>query len=152
MALPRAISRRISRHALGFEALLRQGLEGTAVGTLVMPYCSGLGNLLFVVIVAARKEPPTAILTNCLVNNVTNLTVLLALPALFWGLNLHGEKSSAKKTRAANPPLAPRPPPTPNSASIASPSRSPSSPGCSSPASPGPSPTTAGWTPAMASC
>jgi len=40
-----------------FEALLRSGLEGTAVGTLVMPYCSGLGNLLLVAIVARRGEP-----------------------------------------------------------------------------------------------
>jgi cation:H+ antiporter len=81
-----------------FEALLRSGLEGTAIGTLVMPYCSGLSNLLFVAIVAARKESPAAILTNCLVNNVTNLTLLLALPALFWGLNLRREKSAAKKS------------------------------------------------------
>ena len=81
-----------------FEALLRQGLEGTAVGTHVMPYCSGLGNLLFVAIVAARREPPAAILTNCLVNNVTNLTALLALPALFWGLDLSTEKAAAKKS------------------------------------------------------
>ncbi|MEO6243918.1 MAG: sodium:calcium symporter, partial [Opitutaceae bacterium] len=30
------------------EAMHGHGLEGTAVGTLVMPYCSGLGNLVFV--------------------------------------------------------------------------------------------------------
>ncbi len=86
-----------------FEALLRSGLEGTAVGTLVMPYCSGLGNLLFVAIVATRKEPPAAILTNCLVNNVTNLTLLLALPALFWGLNLSSEKNVATKSPRKKP-------------------------------------------------
>jgi cation:H+ antiporter len=80
-----------------FEALMRHGLEGTAVGTLVMPYCSGLGNLLFVAIVASRGESPSAILTNCLVNNVTNLTVLLGLPALCFGLSLHAD--SAKKSR-----------------------------------------------------
>ena len=80
-----------------FEALMRQGLEGTAVGTLVMPYCSGLGNLLFVAIVASRGESPSAILTNCLVNNVTNLTVLLGLPALCFGLSLNTD--SAKKSR-----------------------------------------------------
>ena len=30
------------------------GFQGTALGTLVMPFCSGLGNLLFVYIVAER--------------------------------------------------------------------------------------------------
>lgn len=63
------------------EALLRHRLEGTTAGTLSMPYSSGLGNLLFVAIVASRGESPSAILTNCLVNNLTNLTVLLGLPA-----------------------------------------------------------------------
>lgn len=90
-----------------FEALLRQGLEGTAVGTLVMPYCSGLGNLLLVAIVARRGEPPAAILTNCLVNNLTNLTVLLALPALVWGLDLAptatAKKTSRKSARGSAP-------------------------------------------------
>lgn len=81
-----------------FEALLRQGLEGTAVGTLVMPYCSGLGNLLFVAIVASRGESPSAILTNCLVNNVTNLTLLLGLPALCFGLSL-GSGAANKSPR-----------------------------------------------------
>lgn len=68
------------------EAMLDHGLEGTALGTLVMPYCSGLGNLIFVFIIAARGGPAKEVLTNCLVNNVTNLTVLLGLPALLWGL------------------------------------------------------------------
>lgn len=70
------------------EALLDHGLEGTALGTLVMPYCSGLGNLIFVGLVAARPDAAQEVLTNCLVNNVTNLTLLLGLPALFWGLQL----------------------------------------------------------------
>jgi cation:H+ antiporter len=70
------------------EALLRGGLEGTALGTLVMPYCSGLGNLIFVLIVIRDGLPAAEILTNCVVNNVTNLTLVLALPALAWGLTL----------------------------------------------------------------
>jgi cation:H+ antiporter len=72
------------------DALLKHGLEGTALGTLVMPYCSGLGDLLFVWIIADRKGPGQEVLTNCLVNNVTNLTLVLGLPALAWGLELHG--------------------------------------------------------------
>ncbi len=68
------------------EAMLAHGLEGTALGTLIMPYCSGLGNLIFVWIMISHRGSPREVLTNCLVNNVTNLTLLLGLPALFWGL------------------------------------------------------------------
>ncbi len=82
------------------EALLKHGLEGTALGTLVMPYCSGMGNLLFVGIMAARKGPPPEVLTNCLVNNVTNLTLVLGLPAIVWGLDLRGERAAGKKAGA----------------------------------------------------
>ena len=82
---------------LRLEALLDHGLEGTALGTLVMPYCSGLGNLLFVAIIASRHGPAQEVLTNCLVNNVTNLTLVLGLPALFWGLSLRAESKLRKK-------------------------------------------------------
>lgn len=68
------------------EAMLDHGLEGTALGTLVMPYCSGLGNLIFVAVMLAHRGAAKEVMTNCLVNNVTNLTLLLGLPALFWGL------------------------------------------------------------------
>lgn len=79
------------------EAMLDHGLEGTALGTLVMPYCSGLGNLVFVAIIAGRRGPAQEVLTNCLVNNVTNLTLVLGLPALFWGLSLSAESKLRKK-------------------------------------------------------
>ena len=82
------------------DALLKHGLDGTALGTLVMPYCSGLGNLLFVAIVVSHGGKPQEVLTNCLVNNVTNLTLILGLPALIWGLKLGG-KTAPGKTRAA---------------------------------------------------
>lgn len=68
------------------EAMLDHGIEGTALGTLVMPYCSGLGNLIFVYVMAVRGGPPREVLTNSLVNNVTNLTLLIGLPAACWGL------------------------------------------------------------------
>lgn len=77
------------------EALLDHGLEGTALGTLVMPYCSGLGNLIFVALLAARRNQGDEVLTNCLVNNVTNLTLLLGLPAIIWGLPLAAKKAPA---------------------------------------------------------
>ena len=77
------------------EAMLDHGLEGTALGTLIMPYCSGLGNLIFVAIMVQRDGAPGEVLTNCLVNNVTNLTLLLGLPALFWGLQVMPRKAAA---------------------------------------------------------
>jgi len=82
------------------EAMLDHGLEGTALGTLIMPYCSGLGNLIFVGIMISRKGSPAEVLTNCLVNNITNLTLLLGLPALCWGLVvLPGKPPAAGKAK-----------------------------------------------------
>ena len=85
------------------EAMLDHGLEGTALGTLVMPYCSGLGNILFVFIVTQHGGPAKEVLTNAVVNNVSNLTLLLGLPALFWGLQVTGSapKATAAKGRVA---------------------------------------------------
>lgn len=82
------------------EALLDHGLEGTALGTLVMPYCSGLGNLIFVALIASEPDQSDEVLTNCLVNNVTNLTLLLGLPALIWGLGF-GKKSPRRASKKA---------------------------------------------------
>src|SRR5688572_17293980 len=70
------------------ESLLDHGLEGTALGTLMLPYCSGLGNLIFVALMIDRKGSAGEVMTNCLVNNVTNLTLLLGLPAVLWGLQV----------------------------------------------------------------
>jgi cation:H+ antiporter len=83
------------------EAMLDHGLEGTALGTLVMPYCSGLGNLLFVFIMVQRGGRGGEVLTNCLVNNVTNLTLLLGLPAVLWGLQVLPARGAKKNGTAA---------------------------------------------------
>ena len=85
------------------EAMLDHGLEGTALGTLVMPYCSGLGNLIFVGVMLAHRGAAKEVMTNCLVNNVTNLTLLLGLPALFWGLAVipQAAKSGARGGKKA---------------------------------------------------
>ena len=69
-------------------ALERKGLEGTVLGTLIMPYASGFSNLIFAYIIGRSGGGGVLVLENCLVNNVTNLTILIGLPALFWGLNL----------------------------------------------------------------
>ncbi len=60
------------------------GFEGTVLGTLIMPYCSGIGNLIFAFLLARQGGPGEDVMTNALVNNVTNLTLLLGLPAIFW--------------------------------------------------------------------
>ncbi len=70
------------------EAMMEHGLEGTALGTLVIPYCSGLGNLAFIAIVLRSGEPTHQIVVASFVNNITNLSLLLGLPALFWSLDL----------------------------------------------------------------
>ncbi len=79
------------------ESMNRSGVEGTVLGTLVMPYCSGLGNLLFALVLGRSHGDSREILTNCLVNNVTNMTLLIGLPALFWGLSLVPKKPPAKR-------------------------------------------------------
>jgi cation:H+ antiporter len=79
------------------EAMNASGVEGTVLGTLVMPYCSGAGNLIFAFVLGAKGGPGQEVLTNSLVNNVTNLTLLLGLPAIFWGMNVLPAAKSGKK-------------------------------------------------------
>ncbi len=67
-------------------AMERRGFEGTVLGTLIMPYCSGLSNLIFAWVMGRSGQNGSLVLENCLVNNVTNMTLLIGLPALVWGL------------------------------------------------------------------
>jgi cation:H+ antiporter len=81
-------------------AVEKNGFEGTLVGTLVMPYFSGFPNLCFAYLLAKSGNNGLMVLENCLVNNVTNLTLVLAIPTIFWGLNLfHKNHSSLDETR-----------------------------------------------------
>lgn len=75
------------------EAMSADGFEGTALGTLVMPYCSGVGNLIFAFLLGARGGPGGEVVVNALVNNVTNMTLLLGLPAVLWGVSLDARSS-----------------------------------------------------------
>lgn len=68
--------------------LEHKGLEGTVLGTLVMPYASGFPNLMFALSLGRQGGDGSVILENCIVNNVTNLTLLIGLPALVWTLNI----------------------------------------------------------------
>lgn len=73
------------------EAMNDEGFEGTVLGTLVMPYCSGVGNLVFAFVLGMNKGPGAEVMTNALVNNVTNMTLLIGLPAVIWGMNVAGK-------------------------------------------------------------
>jgi cation:H+ antiporter len=79
------------------EVLAGRGFEGTVLGTLIMPYCSGVGNLVFVWIMARQPGQSAEVFVNCLVNNVTNLTLLIGLPTVLWGVALWGNKKKMKK-------------------------------------------------------
>lgn len=80
-----------------------RGLEGTVLGTLVMPYCSGIGNLLFVFILARDGGPGAEVMTNALVNNVTNMTLLIGLPTIIWGMGVLPAQKAAKDGKKSKP-------------------------------------------------
>ena len=68
------------------EALSGQGVEGTVLGTIFMPFCSGMGNIVFALVLAMNKGDGDDVLVNCLFNNVTNLTLLIGAPVLIWSM------------------------------------------------------------------
>jgi len=67
------------------------------LGTLIMPYCSGISNLVFAVVLGLNEGEGQLVLDNCLVNNVTNLTLLIGLPTLFWGMIIVPKDLGAEK-------------------------------------------------------
>lgn len=79
------------------EAMSDRGFEGTVLGTLVMPYCSGIGNLILAFLLGSSGGPGAEVMTNSLVNNVTNMTLLLGLPAIIWGIRVKPEQKSKSK-------------------------------------------------------
>jgi cation:H+ antiporter len=89
------------------EILSAKGFEGTVLGTLVMPYCTGMGNLIFAFILGRNGGSGADVMTNSLVNNITNMTLVLGLPAIFWGIKVlpskgksNGKKPAKKSTAA----------------------------------------------------
>ena len=84
------------------EAMNKSGVEGTALGTLIMPYCSGMGNLIFTFVVAVKGGPGVEVMTNSLVNNVTDMTLILGLPAIFWGMRVIPNGAAGGKKRRQN--------------------------------------------------
>jgi cation:H+ antiporter len=83
------------------EHMTQTGLEGTVLGTLVMPYCSGIGNLVLVFVARSQMVDGREVVVNCLVNNVTNMTLLIGLPAVFWGVSQRKSKPNRKKKEVA---------------------------------------------------
>ena len=67
------------------QAIESKGFEGTVLGTLIMPYCSGFANLVFAFVMSRSGGKGSTVLENCIVNNVTNLTLILGLAAIFFG-------------------------------------------------------------------
>jgi cation:H+ antiporter len=82
------------------EVLSAKGFEGTVLGTLVMPYCTGMGNLIFAFILGRNGGSGADVMTNSLVNNITNMTLVLGLPAIFWGIKVLPSQQK-KKSREA---------------------------------------------------
>ncbi len=68
------------------ESMSDEGFEGTVLGTLIMPYCSGIGNLVFAFVLGRQGGPGGEVMTNSLVNNITNMTLLIGLPTMIWGM------------------------------------------------------------------
>jgi len=77
-------------------AVEKKWFKGTLVGTLIMPYCSGFANLAFAFILGRSGGDGRFVIENCIVNNITNLTLILGIPALIWGLTISGKGSGDK--------------------------------------------------------
>jgi cation:H+ antiporter len=81
------------------QAIESKGFEGTVLGTLIMPYCSGFANLVFAYVMSREGGKGTTVIENCLVNNVTNLTLILGLATIFFGAKA-ATKGKATKAMA----------------------------------------------------
>jgi len=86
------------------EAMSAGGLEGTVLGTLIMPYCTGMGNLIAAFVLEKQGGSGKEVMTMCIVNNVTNMTLLIGLPTVIWGMNVlpRPAKNGKKKSNTSN--------------------------------------------------
>ena len=80
------------------EVMSERGFEGTVLGTLVMPYCSGMGNLIFALILGRSGGNGGDVMINSLVNNVTNMTLVIGLPAILWRMSILPQQKKKGKT------------------------------------------------------
>lgn len=81
------------------ETMNSEGLEGTVLGTLITPYCTGLGNLLVAFVVGRDHGPGSEVMTNALVNNITNMTILIGLPAVIWSMHVLPPATAGKSRK-----------------------------------------------------
>jgi len=63
--------------------LSAKGFEGTVLGTLVMPYCTAWGNLIFAFILGSNGGLRRGCDDHSLVTNITNMTLVLGLPPFY---------------------------------------------------------------------
>ncbi|MDO8285810.1 MAG: hypothetical protein Q7T69_12455 [Rhodoferax sp.] len=80
------------------QAIESKGFEGTVLGTLIMPYCSGFANLVFAFVMSRAGGKGSTVMENCIVNNVTNLTLILGLTTLFFA-TAAGQKAAPGKKK-----------------------------------------------------
>jgi cation:H+ antiporter len=81
-------------------AMESKGFEGTVLGTLIMPYCSGFANLVFAYVMSKSAANGGAVIENCLVNNATNLTFILGMSAVFGAAAIAPKSKAAQKKQA----------------------------------------------------
>ncbi len=80
-------------------AMETKGFEGTVLGTLIMPYCSGFANLVFAYVMSKSAGNGGVVVENCLMNNTTNLTLILGLSALFGATTVTAKGNSRQKAK-----------------------------------------------------
>jgi cation:H+ antiporter len=80
-------------------AMESKGFEGTVLGTLIMPYCSGCANLVFAYVMSSSVNNGGLVIENCIVNNVTNLTFILGLSAILGSSTLLRNGNPKKKIK-----------------------------------------------------
>jgi cation:H+ antiporter len=81
-------------------AMESKGFEGTVLGTLIMPYCSGFANLVFAFVMSKSASNGGAVIENALVNNVTNLTLILGMSAVFGAAAVLPKQKTQQKKQA----------------------------------------------------
>ena len=82
------------------QAIEGEGFEGTVLGTSIMPYSSGFANLVFAFVMSRAGGMVSTVTENCIVNNVTNLTLILGLSTLFFGTAAFSSKKSPSEGKA----------------------------------------------------
>jgi cation:H+ antiporter len=76
-----------------------KGFEGTVLGTLIMPYCSGFANLVFAYVMSSSASNGRLVIENCLFNNATNLTLILGMSAVFGSAAVITKGNTRQRTK-----------------------------------------------------